>query len=1141
MKHGIAKNGKEKFSPIGECNKSKAGRMPDNQLPHPALADNVRIDYSKRSRKTVMSYRINLLLSLIATLGTCISSATGQPARQLADFGGSDTWLSSFAPTAPGPLPARELYFVTLNGIGYFTALDDAHGAEIWRTDGTAEGTYLFQDLKPGREDGLPRQFVLTDNLFYFTAENTPYGRRLFRSDGTFAGTFPVRDDMPLGTPSVSDRNILAVEGDRIYFSSAFMRNGVSSGLELWTTDGSRAGTRLVKEIGYGATSGVYYPDRLRAAGIMLNGKLLFSGQRNTTEGFQLWESDGTPSGTRLLKHLAQAKGYSYPHATYPLDFVKAGSIVFFNAFTDNEGSEWWRTDGTADGTFMLPDFTPHMSSYGGVGLSTVTGSAYAASIGQNLIYAALSSRTVGSSYELSQNIACSDGTAEGTKILRERLKMLDRPVVGQGKVWFLAEDQAPDAAVEQRVGIWVADSNECRFISASAINTRLVAAGNLIYGQNPNLGLQSIDAQTEQVLYGKAVWNTSNNTWSVPSPLLEATTGEPMHFSAFGSQLFFTYFTNLNGREPWLTDGTPAGTRLLKDINQTPRSGIPSGYFEMFLSAGDETYFPTYSSGFGLYDLMRYSPVDETVESVGGLKIPALTIDEGNWGAEVNGSIVFTAYASSEAQSRSLYIIRDGEANPVTLSAGTSGQYPAGFVRSGSYVFFTALDRHEDGSSDLELWRTEGTPSTTIKLRTFDDPRHMLSASLSLATAAGGKLFFWIRKTFDTMPYEQKRLWVSDGTVEGTTEVEDTQFTTSPASMYPFGDGVVFMLGDGFWFTDGNPAKSTRFISGSGIGVHGAFEFQNQIWFVLRTSLQNLGLWRSDGTVAGTRSVTNIVDNISSAQIFKGNAYFGTGYELFVVRNNSNTAERMFPPDFPVYTGFWNLTATEGALYFSGYDLTHGTELWRTDGTVAGTTLVQDINPRLASSSPSHVRQIGTNIFFTAEDNRGTDPWIMPASAALPPKVSNPDFLGAVTGTPYSFQPLVISGLVKKWLCSGLPPGLDCDPATGLIFGVPQMNGDFSVLLHAYNDSGTAASSFTLRVADPDYARVVLAPAVTPGKLSLSLSAIAGLRYQILTSTDLINWETLVLDADAELSIPELENEGGKRFFKVLTLESAP
>ena len=91
--------------------------------------------------------------------------------------GGSTIWL-----------PVAELPTGTL------FALDDGHGAELWRTDGTAAGTYLLRDINPGEPSSSPTGFIVINDVAYFRADDGTNGKELWRTDGTTSGTTIVAD-----------------------------------------------------------------------------------------------------------------------------------------------------------------------------------------------------------------------------------------------------------------------------------------------------------------------------------------------------------------------------------------------------------------------------------------------------------------------------------------------------------------------------------------------------------------------------------------------------------------------------------------------------------------------------------------------------------------------------------------------------------------------------------------------------------------------------------------------------------------------------------------------------------------------------------------------------------------------------------
>jgi ELWxxDGT repeat protein len=63
------------------------------------------------------------------------------------------------------------------------------------------------------------------------------------------------------------------------------------------------------------------------------------------------------------------------------------------------------------------------------------------------------------------------------------------------------------------------------------------------------------------------------------------------------------------------------------------------------------------------------------------------------------------------------------------------------------------------------------------------------------------------------------------------------------------------------------------------------------------------------------------------------------------------------------------NLINDNGTLFFSAFTAQYGTELWKTDGTASGTVMVQDIYPGSTGSSPGNFVVFGTTLVFSAAD----------------------------------------------------------------------------------------------------------------------------------------------------------------------------
>lgn len=215
-------------------------------------------------------------------------------------YGGRDLWTSDG--TGPGTQVVRHFgtfqqnpELVVVGNNLYFTANDGIHGAEVWKTDGTPDGTVLLKDVNESTGVGFtgsnPANLTNVNGKLFFTANDFVHGHELWMSDGT--ATVLVRDLTPgtsLQSNSTSFTDLTGV-GNQLFFR-AFVP-GVTGQYELWRSNGTGSGTVRL------APNGLDLPGLANGSPLItdVNGVAYF----RSAQG-DLWKSDGTVPGTKLVR-----------------------------------------------------------------------------------------------------------------------------------------------------------------------------------------------------------------------------------------------------------------------------------------------------------------------------------------------------------------------------------------------------------------------------------------------------------------------------------------------------------------------------------------------------------------------------------------------------------------------------------------------------------------------------------------------------------------------------------------------------------------------------------------------------------------------------------------------------------------------
>ena len=348
------------------------------------------------------------------------------------------------------------------------------------RSDGTSQGTFSIDPWGPAAPPPQGRAPIrLADSLggllFFTCSKNSaPEDRGLWRSNGTVAGTFPVTEGLSLAVDSGAAELpvTLPVPERSLELFSAGPRSA-SPDFELWATDGTPEGTRLVKDMNPEGSSN---PRRM----VAFNGRLFFFA--DTPQGRELWSSDGTQEGTERV--------HAFPKKDAEiLEMVSAGGALFVLEHT--AGSvEIWRSDGTEAGTEQVLNLPRQLQGH--------------QAAGRHLFLVVRD----GPSYEM---WAVDGGTGEPVRLLQ----------------------------VE------------------TALGTQMLAFGDHV-------------AFSLEDDHGREPWSsdgTPEGTHRIADICPGPCGSSPSFAGTYGGRAVLRADDGISGTEPWLTDGTAAGTWRLGDL----------------------------------------------------------------------------------------------------------------------------------------------------------------------------------------------------------------------------------------------------------------------------------------------------------------------------------------------------------------------------------------------------------------------------------------------------------------------------------------------------------------------------------------------------------------------------------------------
>jgi len=696
---------------------------------------------------------------------------------------------------------------VAIGGSYFFPVYRSDLGYELWVSDGTPAGTHLVKDIVPGPGASFPRNLTASGSTLFFFAEDGVHGRELWKSDGSEVGTVLVADIRPGSESSAAGSEYMRAFAGGVLF---LVDDGVH-GYELWKSDGTEAGTALVKDVYPGPVSGGPPSPPVDAGGT-----LLFQGT-DPEHGAELWRTDGTEAGTQLVVDLEPGTRSSSPGVQ-----VAVANTALFFAQTSASGTALWKSDGTAAGTALVRDLWPDNCVQ---------------FFSQNLTPAATLLYFTAPTCLGQSQVWRSDGLPDGTFPVAD----LDVNSTLMGAIG----DRLLYSDAYGR--LWTTDGTVA---STALVSDFGPQTGSALPGGGLDMAGTLFFAATAPGPPGRGLWKSDG---TASSTVQISSAGSPQQLTRFDATRFFFTAANVLGRELWLSDGTTAGTRMVKDIyppspGSTGGSGLSTT--QPLTVVRGRLYFVGQTATYGR-ELWISDGTAAGTQMVKDIR-PGSASSDIRGIAKLGGTLIFMADDGthglelwrSDGTEAGTQMVKDIWPGSTDGSSGTP-------VQLGVFLYFTAND-----GAGYGLWKTDGTTAGTQRVaavgyipeivRVGNALYFVVSSGLggvwkSDGTTRGtyeipgthGLLPTGLRAVGRRVAFSGKddvhgrELWTSDGTAAGTTRIDlwpgpgssvgfPNDPLAPPRTFETIGDLLVFSGYDGvsggeLWVSDGTPGGTRR------------------------------------------------------------------------------------------------------------------------------------------------------------------------------------------------------------------------------------------------------------------------------------------------------------------------------------------
>jgi ELWxxDGT repeat protein len=789
------------------------------------------------------------------------------------------------------------------------------------------------------------RQLVWASCLLVSCAQPLPSERAFDQSQQPLAAQpIPRLNNFDASYPGLNPNGFFS-EAGRVYF----IGTGLGAGDELWTTDGTTSGTHLVRDIqpGLGSANIGHHAS--------LGARTFFSAAEASI-GNELWSTDGTRAGTNFVVDWAPGTSPGALDSTGNGGWPTLGGNFYFGG----RSGHLTRCDGTALGTQEVSavDWT---RSYDYSIPTVFNGEIYGAATGG-----------FSQGYELYAYSPFDGGTrlvAELNSGSSSTYPSVLTPTANQ--LFFAGRGPSSDYFLYVTDGFTrPLNLGRIQGVSVSQPGCEMlpVDAGVVVRANGP---FPTFVAPTQ--LYRA---DGSDAGIQLVSNLYPGSDSWPGAFTHLNGLIYFLA-TNNAGTQVWVTDLTSANTRRLTRVPAMIDSpGNNYSHKPLLVPLQGRIYFCGNVTGVGSNSALLQ--LDESVD--GGFDV-IYPFDTCNELYAMSPTQLLISASATPASGKQLWV-SDGTAAGTRmlyglppelhsagneLLAGPVYSLPPQFGALRGGVVFSGFDGHDK----FRPWFTDGVSSTLLSDAGEAPSGFVTSGTRTFFAAVGHN------------PLTQQQLWVSDGTSSGTRAVAD--FVDQPVThLSPIDGGVLFASSGYLWSSDGTDAGTARLAA---IAVFNDIVPLGPI-SILDGYAGSSRLWRTDGTPAGTQGV-GLADGGS---IYNPANFTRVGSEVYFAGSNSQFGSTTLwktdgsdagtlpvSPVQPVQSG----AELNGKLVFAGYDNVAGTEPWVSDGTLLGTQRLLDLVPGPEDSIPSEFRASNGLVYFAAQERaHGAELWVTDGTA---------------------------------------------------------------------------------------------------------------------------------------------------------------